>query len=317
MLTITRLDDATVEAAGALIAREHTAACRTHPELPNGYRTPAVCIAALQRLRDTGHVGHVAVEHGRTLAVMAAIARGTSAHLPAEGCAVAPDLSDPTTVLARLYGTCALELVASEAHRHILEHVALPPLDEALANLCFGRHHVYATQPARDCPRPADVRIRTGGIDDLGVIARLAQVEIQYRSTPPIFWPPDHRSLDDIAAQHRALLDSGATHLIASLDGRDVGLLTIELTSPSPRLCPDGQPYIGSTATDPDMRGRGVGRALVAAALTLAHDSGYSSVSVDFEPANPLSRPFWLGAGFKPVGYGVLRTIHPAAQPTV
>jgi hypothetical protein len=32
-------------------------------------------------------------------------------------------------------------------------------------------------------------------------------------------------------------------------------------------------------------------------------------VSVDFMPANPLSRPFWLGAGFTPTGYGVARTI--------
>jgi GNAT superfamily N-acetyltransferase len=88
-----------------------------------------------------------------------------------------------------------------------------------------------------------------------------------------------------------------------------VGLLTIELTSPAPRLCPDGQPYIGPTATNPDARGRGVGRALVDTTLTWAHAHGYRWVSVDFEPANPLSRPFWLGNGFRPIGYGVLRSI--------
>jgi hypothetical protein len=32
-------------------------------------------------------------------------------------------------------------------------------------------------------------------------------------------------------------------------------------------------------------------------------------VSVDFMPANPLSRPFWLGAGFRCTGYAVARTI--------
>ena len=98
---------------------------------------------------------------------------------------------------------------------------------------------------------------------------------------------------------------------MATLGADDVGLLTIELTSPVPRLCPDGQPYIGPTATMPAARGLGVGRALVDAALTWAHDHGYRWVSVDFETANPLSRPFWLNAGFLPAGYGLLRLIEP------
>ena len=103
--------------------------------------------------------------------------------------------------------------------------------------------------------------------------------------------------------------DNGAVHLLATLDGHDVGLLTIELTSPVPHLCPDGQPCIGPTATLPGARGQGVGHTLVDTALTWAHDHGYQWVSVDFDTANPLSRPFWLNAGFRPAGYGVLRLI--------
>ena len=94
--------------------------------------------------------------------------------------------------------------------------------------------------------------------------------------------------------------EGGAVHLVATLDGRDVGLLTVELTSPVPRLCPDGQPYIGPTATLPGARGRGVGHALVDAALTWAYAHGYQWISVDFDTANPLSRPFWLNAGCRP-----------------
>jgi GNAT superfamily N-acetyltransferase len=60
-----------------------------------------------------------------------------------------------------------------------------------------------------------------------------------------------------------------------------------------------------------EARRRGVGQALVDAALTWAHDQGHEWVSVDFEAANPLSRPFWLGVGFNPTGYGLLRLIDP------
>ena len=93
-----------------------------------------------------------------------------------------------------------------------------------------------------------------------------------------------------------------------------VFLSAVELTSPVPRLCPDGQPYIGPTATVPGARGQGAGRALVDAALTWASDHGYQRISVDFETANPLSRPFWLNAGFRPAGYGVLRLIDRAPR---
>ena len=64
-----------------------------------------------------------------------------------------------------------------------------------------------------------------------------------------MFAPRHDLPLADLVAEHRALREDGAVHYVAALDGRDVGLLTIELTSPVPRLCPDGQHYIGPTAT--------------------------------------------------------------------
>jgi hypothetical protein len=82
MLVIDDLGEATVERAGALLAREHAAARQLRPELPAGFGTAEVCAAALQRLRDSGH-----------------------ASLPAEGFAADPDLADPTGVLAAHSGT--------------------------------------------------------------------------------------------------------------------------------------------------------------------------------------------------------------------
>jgi GNAT superfamily N-acetyltransferase len=64
-----------------------------------------------------------------------------------------------------------------------------------------------------------------------------------------------------------------------------------------------------AAATVASARGRGVAGALVEAALDWADRHGFHSVSVDFMPANPLSRPFWLGAGFRCTGYAVARTI--------
>jgi GNAT superfamily N-acetyltransferase len=324
VLTIADLDDATIGPAAELVAADHAAAREAHPSLPEAFLDPGACAAALRRLLDDGHHGLVAVERGRALGLLTGIAHRTHGRLPADGVAVAPDLADPTTVLARLYAALAPRLLAAGALRHYLDHPAMPRLDAALANLGFGRHNVYATQPA--ALRPAErsgagggagghVRVRVAGEDDLDAVARLALVELRFRATPPIYGRPDDRTAEALAATHAALRDAGATHLLADLDGRAAGLLTIEPTSPAPRLCVDGEPYIGPTATDPDARGTGVGRALVDAALAWAHDHGHRWVSVDFDPPNPLSRPFWLGNGFRPVGYCVVRTIDPAHGP--
>jgi GNAT superfamily N-acetyltransferase len=319
MLVLADLDDATVERAGALVAREQAAARRICPELPAAYVDAATCAGALQRLRAAGPRGIVACEGGRAVAVMTAEVRenpvtGAYARLPAEGFAVDPDLEDPTGVVALVYRELAPPLVAGGARRHYLLHTPLPRLHEATSNLGFGRDGCYGVQSAAARRPSSNITVRVAAEQHLDTIARLARVEIEHRSAAPMFEPPATPSLADLIEEHRALRRAGAVHLLAALDGHHVGLLTIELTSPVPRLCPDGQPYIGPTATVPDARRRGVGQALVEAALDWAHTHGYHWVSVDFATANPLSRPFWLHAGFRPTGYGLLRHIDQTAR---
>ena len=321
MLVSQNLDGATVERAGALVAREQAAARQVRPELPAAFGSAEVCAAALERLSGSGHHGLVATEDGRAVAVMTAAVRenphvGRYARLPADGFAVDPDLADPTGVLAAVFGDLASPLIADGVLRYYLVHTVLPRLPEALSNLGFGRNGAYGVQPAVARRRSSAVAVRLAGAGDLETVARLALVEIQYRSAPAMFAPRQDRPLADLVAEHRALREGGAVHLLATIDGHDVGLLTIELTSPAPRLCPDGQPYIGPTATLPAARGQGGGHALVDAALTWAYDHGYQWVSVDFDTANPLSRPFWLNVGFHLAGYDVLRLIDGGAGPS-
>jgi GNAT superfamily N-acetyltransferase len=314
MLVLASLDDSTIEEAGALLAQEHVAARRIRPELPAAFADAEACAGVLQGLRDTGHTGLVVGTGGRVAALMTVTVRenpvvGRYARFPAEGFAVDPDLVDPTGVVGALYAELAPALVTGGARYHYLLHAPVAGVHEALSNLGFGRDGCYGVQRVSVRRRPSGVRVLAVGEDHLETIARLALVEIEHRAAPPMFAPRAAPSVEHLVDEHRALQRAGAVHLLAELDGRHVGLLTLEPTSPVPRLCPAGQPYIGSTATLPDVRRQGVGRALVDAAMEWAHDHGFEWISVDFATANPLSRPFWLGAGFRPTGYGVLRLI--------
>ncbi len=313
---VRELDDATLERAAELVAAEHVAARRDRPELPVAYTDPEHCARELRRLLDAGHRGAVATDRGRPVAVMAAVARevpaiGRYARLPAEALAADPALDDPTPALAAVYAHLATDLLADGVDRHYLLHVARPPLAEALANLGCGRDGVYGVRPVAPAVAGGDspVSVRVATPDDFEVVADLALVEIRHRSAPPMFAHQAEPTHDELVAEHRALREAGATHLLATVDARVAGLLTLELTTPVPRLCAAGQPYIGPTATHPDARGRGVGHALVTAAVEWAREAGYASLGVDFASANPLSRPFWLGEGFRPTGYGLIRVL--------
>lgn len=312
MLTVTELDDLGLEDAASLVADEHTVARAVRCWLPVAYTDPRRCRDALAGLLADGFIGFAARAGGRCVGVLCGRARGVAGFLPADGVAIDPGLADPTPVVVRLFAALAPRLLEDGALRFLINHVDLAPLGDALSNLGFGRGSVFGTQAAR-AARPADpvpgADVRIGSAADLDSVAALSYVELLHRGTAPIYAPPLPNTLRDTRDRHARLLDAGAVHLLARIDGLDVGLLTIELTSPAPRLCPDGQPYIGPTATHPSARGRGVGHALVHAALDWAHRHDYLTVSVDFDSPNPLSRPFWTGLGFQPVGYGVRRTI--------
>jgi hypothetical protein len=221
MLAIKDLDHATFERAGMLVAREHAAARRVRPGLPADFGSAGFCAAALQRLCGSGHRGLVATQNGRTAAVMTAAVRphpagGRYARLPAEGFAVDPDLADPTGVLAVTFGDLALPLIAGGVLRYYLVHVALPRLPEALSNLGFGRNGVYGIQPAAARRRSSAVAVRVAGAEHLDTVARLALVEMQHRSAPPMFAPFHAPPLAGLIAEHRALHEGGAVHLLAT-----------------------------------------------------------------------------------------------------
>ena len=145
-----------------------------------------------------------------------AAARQVRPELPAEGFAVEPDLDDPAGVLAAAFADLASPLVAGGVLRYYLLHPALPRLPDALPNLGFGRNGAYGVQPAAPRRRSPAAAVRVAGPDDFDTVARLALVELEHRSAPPMSGPVQGRPLAELAAEHRTLRDDGAVHLLAA-----------------------------------------------------------------------------------------------------
>ena len=309
MTLVRPMDRGVLDEAAALVAREHMAARHRQPLLPAAFLDPRNCHEVLTDLLANGFAGVIAVDDARCVGLMCGRTADGVGFIPAHGLAVESDRDDPTGIVVRLFAELAPLLLDEGATRFTIDHVGLDPLATALSNLGFGRASVFGTQIPRQMGTAPSVDVRIAGPEDLDAIAALSQIELEHRSTPPIYAPTPPPTLAETRVMHERLFDDGAVHFLARHEGDDVGLLTVEFSSPAPRLCPHGQPYIGPTATRPSVRHKGIGSTLVVVVLDWAKSAGHETVSVDFDSANPLSRPFWLGLGFHPTGYRLRRSI--------
>ena len=255
-------------------------------------------------------------ERGRLLGWLSGKASGRFGFASSVHHGVVDGVPDPTAVYGYLYAALGSDWRAHGVTVHDVEIPALPPVEEAWFDLGFGRRTCYAVRPTTEAlsPRAPGPSIRAADAADLDVIVRLALIEAEFRNAPPVFAQQDPLRWEHFRAAHVALLQAGATHLIASLDSEDVGLLTLERHSPAPLLTPDDSPFIGPTAVVPAARGAGVGRALVSAALERCRREGSDWVGVSFNTANTLSRPFWMGCGFRPTGWKLARRLPDAGS---
>ncbi len=221
---------------------------------------------------------------------------------------------DPTGLYGRMYAQLASEWCDAGVTVHDVEIPALPAIESAWFDLGFGRRTCFAVRTTRDAPARAGstgVEVRIGGEDDLGAIARLALGEAEARNEPPLFAQQAELRVEDFARAHRDLFRQGAVHFLARADGHDLGLLTLEFTSPAQLLTADDAPFIGATGVDPASRGTGVGRALLDAALRWAREHDHDRLGVSFNTSNLSSRPFWRGCGFQPTGWKLARRLPP------
>lgn len=292
--------------AAALMAAEHRC---VGVAAATGFGDEVVCRRSLDELHHDGCAGYVAEVDDELVGVLCVRLFPPVGFVPAHGFAIRAREHDPTSIVVAMLTAATPDLIDAGVERITIDHIAAEAPRVALHDAGFGMGSMFSvrsTEPLSSAETPAHVRLAT--FDDLDSIAELSHIELRYRSEPPMHAPGPERSLGETRALHAELFESGCVHLVASLHGRDVGLLTLETTSPAPRLCPHGA-YIGPTATRADVRGRGVGTALVRAALDEARTRGHRQLSVDFDSGNPVSRPFWLGLGFVATGYRQRRVI--------
>ncbi len=295
--------------AGRLLAARHRAHLERQPFLDPAYAQEDRAAAEVGMLWRTGAAsGCVLIDGGAVVGYMLGVTKnrqrwGPNVWVESAGFA-APDAD----ALRLLYATAAQAWVDQGR----VAHYALTPagdaeMEHAWWSLAFGLQHYHAARAPLPQPptMPEGVVVRQGLASDIPALARLDQILPQHQRRSPVFrlelGVPDVR--DGEVEWHEEMDAPTLVPYVAEYEGRVVGSAVgadIEMSSIHFGLLrPDQAGFVGYVAVLPEVRRRGIGRALGESLLHWAAKEGYRSVAADWRATNLTSVPTWTGLGFK------------------
>ena len=304
-----------LEAAAALLAQRQAGLRAIRPELPAAFTEPGGCRTLLAALleKDGAH-GVVATREKGMAAFLVGYPRyepiwGRACWSPIEGQAYDP-LIGPD-VMRDLYAAWSRHFVDRGFFR---QYVYIPADDRALLDTWFltgfGKMQAHAVRDLLlEPPVDASLTVRRATPDDLERIEPLMDLI----ATQLVKSPAYAISLPEVLATYRTeyesdLKDPAAHYWVAEENGVAVGLQGLYEAEPG-LMVPDGAWELADAKTAPEARGRGVARALLAAAFTEAQAAGASHCVTDWRTASLASHRSWMALGFKPTHFRLHRHI--------
>ncbi len=180
---------------------------------------------------------------------------------------------------------------------------------DAWFSLGFGLTVIDALRDASSVQRSvADIEIRRATPEDVDLVTPLELALRRHLARSPIFIPliidegrknPEHWLPDSANALWLAFQDD---NVVAFMRLEPAGFEVMPISEKTTVA-------ITRAFTKENVRGQGIGTALLNHSLDWARSVGYKHCSVDFESANIPGSWFWLGKDFQPVCYSLTRRV--------
>jgi GNAT superfamily N-acetyltransferase len=190
---------------------------------------------------------------------------------------------------------------AADRHR-----VYVPATDAGLVDawfrLAFGLQFTYAVRETFPEP-PVDggAEIREGRASDIAAVAALERAFSEHLRAAPSFSGRVVANDDEVRADWADTWDDDRfTHFVAERGGHVVGHVLLYRREGGDLRIPEGSIDLALATTLSDVRGSGVGRALMAHAMRWAHENGYRAMTIDWRVVNLLADRFFTARGFRP-----------------
>lgn len=304
-----------LEAAAALLALRQAGLRALRPELSAAFTDGAGCRPLLAALHEReGSHGVVATRGEDMTAFLIGFPRhepiwGRACWSPIEGqaydAAVGPD------IMRDVYASWSRHFVDRGFFR---QYVHAPADDPGLLDTWFttgfGKMQAHAMRDL-DLEPPADCSfsVRRVRPDDLDLIEPLlALISTGLAKSPAYVITLPERFADFRRDYAEELANPLSHYWVAVEDRRAIGLAGFDPPDLSV-MVPEGALYLSDAKTDPEARGRGVARALLAAAFAEARAAGAHDCITDWRTASLPAHRTWTALGFKPTDFRLHRHI--------
>ena len=312
-----------VHAAAALVTAGVARLRERVPVLPAPWADPAVVGRLVRALADRGNGVALLAEDGTLLGFQAATLLdghgGRWAYTPDIAHATAGIL-DTYRAVERLYADLAERWVREAC----VEHVVTVLADDAAASAAFGRlgfapHVVDLVRdlgPVDGASLPEGGEVRRAVPGDAPALGELHAGLVRHLRSSPVFLRiPSAPALE---MQRRRIADPAGAVFVATVDDRPVGFLRIGPSADDVATIvrDKGTASITNAYTVPELRGAGIGSALLAEAVAWAREARYVRCAVDHEAANGEASRFWSRHA-TPVAISLARRLPPMTVPGV
>jgi ribosomal protein S18 acetylase RimI-like enzyme len=213
-------------------------------------------------------------------------------------------------LLADVYAVAGRPWVDDGYLTHIVVVPADGPLPALFFGLGFGKEQVHAKGQtlAEAPPEPEGFTIRQATPADIERVLDVAGTISSHQAGAPVWAGLPVSEREEMREGWAELLaEESARVLLAERDGETLGYVATYA---------DDEPGVAQlpvAGTRADVRGAGIGVALVEHALHRAHRDGVHTVALDWRSTNLLASRFWPKRGFVPTHLRLRRDVQPTA----
>jgi GNAT superfamily N-acetyltransferase len=309
------LTAADIDAAAALLAARQRRLRQARPILPVAYQAATACRPLIEALlRQDGAFGVIGTLDGAAFGYLLGHPRhepiwNRAAWSPIEGSALA-DGVDPELV-RDLYARWSHHFVREGFFRQYV-HAAVdePQLMASWFRTGFGQMQAHALRDlALSADPPNGVTVRRASSADIDRVEPLLPLIALALMRPPAYaisLPEGIRSYR--GSWEEELDEPAARHWLAEQDGRALAMAGLYDAEPG-LMVPEGAVELAVAMTLPAERGRGLMRALLAAAFAEARQAGATHCLTDWRTASLPTHRSWTALGFGPTHYRLHRHI--------
>lgn len=318
-------------AAADLLACRHARDRATVPLLPSRFEDARTAVAAVREVWSRPFTtGMAALQEGHLIGYLLGegrfeTIRGRHVWVHLAGHALAADA--PGDLFARLYAAAGPGWLRMGAFDH---YVMMPATDrdglDAWFTLGFGKEQAHAVLSlAGDLPEVVTVpgvRIRRANEDDRDAfVEEMSPIMRRHLAGPPVWAAALPEDMVAIREGFAEMLTDDTAHVWLAEEegsngpGRLMGYQLYYPASPADDNLTisinDRTVLLQLAATQPQARGRGIGRALTAAGLADAARGGYRVCVTDWRTTNVEANRFWQRFGFQEAVYRLTRKVDP------